>query len=368
MNKIFFYTTIFLIFLLGKLNAQNVSEADSLIKSAVFNYAVPDLPALNALSLDQSSLLRPSTLKDFSIATSQFFKGNSFVIPKTIAIEIAPIVFIRNNKLTLKDYKKTPILYNSRLSIGTLRDTLNISKMAIGYRTTLIDKSDIKNDKNIGYIYDFLRDSKKEFENHRKHILDSLGISLVEFALMEGSYKDTIELQIENTFNSLLVLKQKMITDSIENFKQKNLWNGEKLDIAICLVLNSPDSLMKNIHYNAFQFWVTYAHPLTKNGQFIVGIHSNFYRFENKNFIRFSIPARVYFGSNKIKSYLEGEYQYVQQMKTNNFILRLGCEYNIYSNIWVNLSGGVYQDFTNKKNKFVSEIKVAFALPNSLKL
>jgi hypothetical protein len=337
---------------------QNNQEVDSLIKKWVLNYAVPDLPALNALSMESSSLLRPSTPRDFAVATSQFFDGNSIIIPKSIALEFAPIVLFDYNKLTLQSYQKMPILYNSRISLATFRDSINISKIAIGYRTTLINKGDIKSDKNITQVYRFLENINDERNNFINQQLDSMKISLYQYANDPELQKKLME-----KFDMLIKVKKDSMYTAIKEYKEKVLWNKEKLDIAFSLVFSSFDTLMKNIQYNSFLFWASYGIPISNNGQFVIGIHTNLYNFEGKNQIKLAIPARFYLGSNTFKSYLEGEYQYLQQNKSNNLLMRLGLEYNLYSGFWVDFNAGFYQNFTTNTNRLITSCKIIYALP-----
>lgn len=350
---------IFIIsFTLSLTFGQNSQEIDSLIKKWVLNYAIPDLPALNALSVESSSLLRPSTPRDFAVATSQFFNGNSIIIPKSFALEFAPIVLIDYNKLTIQSYQKMPILYNSRISLATFRDSLNLSKIAIGYRTTLINKGDIKSDKNITKVFEFLKNINDERFNFINQQLDSMKISQYQYAsdpILQKNLMDKFDLFIKE--------KKDSINTVLKDYKEKVLWNKEKLDIAFSIVFSSFDTIMKNIQYNSFLFWASYGIPISNNGQFVIGIHTNLYNFEGKNQIKLAIPARFYLGSNTFKSYLEGEYQYLHQYKSNNLLMRLGLEYNIYSGFWVDFNAGFYQNFTTNTNRLITSCKIIYAIP-----
>ncbi len=356
MKRVFLFIGIFITF--SQLLGQNVQETDSLIKKWVLNYAIPDLPALNALSMESSSLLRPSTPRDFSIATSQFFNGNSIIIPKSFALEFAPIVLIKYNKLTLQSFQKMPILYNSRISLATFRDSLNVSKIAIGYRTTLINKGDIKSDKNITQVYRFLENINDERNNFINQQLDSMKISQYQYAndtLLQKNLMDKFDLSIK--------AKKDSMNSALKEYKEKVLWNKEKLDIAFSFVFSSFDTMMKNIQYNSFLFWASYGIPISDNGQFVIGLHTNLYNYEGENQIKVAIPARFYLGSNTFKSYLEGEYQYLQQNKSNNLLMRLGFEYNLYSGFWVDFNAGFYQNFSTNTNRLITSCKIIYAIP-----
>jgi hypothetical protein len=163
-------------------SAQETVPIDSLVKNLRLNFAVPDLPAFNGLEGEPSNLLRPSTPKDFSIVANEFYNGSNIIIPKTIAIEVSPITLMQYNKLTLQVYQKNPTLYNSRVSIGTYRDSTNISRISLGYRTTLVNKGDIKNDKNLKELINHLKDINKSRNEFYESELERLGKTEFDFA------------------------------------------------------------------------------------------------------------------------------------------------------------------------------------------
>lgn len=356
--------SILFVFILSSIiiKAQKTESVDSLIKNLSLNFAVPDLPAFNALDVEPSNLLRPSTPKDFSIVTDEFYNGTNIIIPKTIAVELAPITLMRYNKLTLNDYQKNPVLYNSRISIGTLRDSTNVSRISIGLRTTLINKGDIKNDKNLKKVMDYLRDKNKSRNEYIDKELKRLGKTDIEFANDEELQKE-----INASFEKIYLAKNDSLTTLIQDYKKNKLWNAEKLDVAIAFVGSSPDSIAKNIEYNSFSIWITYARPIGENGQFLIGGNVNFNKLDSVNYTNFSLPARIYVGTNEIKGFVEGQYLYKQHEKSNNAILRLGCEYNLYKGLWADFSAGMYKDFTSNSSKFISNFRLVYAIPGNFK-
>lgn len=342
--------------------AQETVSVDSLIKNLSLNFAVPDLPAFNALDVEPGNLLRPSTPKDFSIVTDKFYNGTNIIIPKRIAVELAPITLLKYNKLTLSQYQRNPVLYNSRISIGTLRDSTNVSHLAIGFRTTLINKGDIKNDKNLKKVLDYLHDKNKSRNEYINNELIRLGMTELEFANDEQ-----LQNELNASFDKIYAGKNDSLNNLIQDYKRNKLWNAEKLDVAVSFVGSSSDSLAKNIQYNSLLFWITYAMPLGENGQFLIGANVHFNKIESTNYTNFSLPARMYVGTNEIKGFVEGQYLYKQYEKTNNAILRLGCEYNLYKGLWADFSTGVLKDFTINSSKFISNFRLVYTIPGDFK-
>lgn len=336
--------------------AQNTMNLDSLVKLN-FNYAIPDLPAFNALETEPSNLLRPSSSKDFSIVANEFFDGKNIVIPKAIAIEIAPIKLMKQNSLTLSDYQKSPALYNMRISIGSLRDTSNISKVAIGIRTTLIDKSDIKSKENIEKVYAFLN---KKVMAKNKFIDDQLDI----MDISEEEYAESPEIQskIDSLYSAL---QSTTLKAYLKEHSKYNNWNEEKLDIALSLVGNSPDSIFQNIRFNSLVFWVTYANAIGKNGQILLGGNTRYYNENSTKYFDITIPVRYYYGSNFLKGYIEGQYSYKQNVKSSYITYRMGCEYHLHKGLWLNFGAGVANDITSNSSKFVSNVKFVYAISDN---
>lgn len=361
MNKHFYLIGIFCLGLITKNQAQNFNDSTILYKNLKLNFAVPDMPAFNALEKEPSNLLRPSTAKDFSIIGNQFLSGTSLVIPKSIAIELAPFALMKYNKLTLKDYQEHKFFYNSRISIGSYRDSLGSgSKLGIGYRVSLIDKGDIKHDKNLSKLYEVLAKIKNERVKIMDSIMDKRKITPDKLAM-----DDKILKELEAEVDSLVKKKQRdaslpMIEDYLDS-----AWNDQRLDLAVSWVGASPDTLVKNIHFNKFLFWLTYAHPLKKSGQFLIGANLQYIK---KDSIDFSIPMRFYAGNNQLKFFTEGQFLYKQRATpTSNLIIRLGCEYNLYSGMWLDFNAGIYKDFVNNTSHFVSNFRLLYALPGNTK-
>jgi hypothetical protein len=417
---------------------------DSLSKRTLTQYAVPDLPAFNALGTEPINLLRPSTAKNISITANEFYDGKNIIIPKAFAVEFSPVSMIKGKKLQLADYQKCPALYNTRISIGTFRDSLKTSRVAFGIRTTLIDKGNPKSDESLKKLFNNLHDSvllatyfvkyrmdewakkqdainkeqaikvrvtfMKEYQRLKANNKDSLNLidkgnpksdenlkklfdNLHDSVLLATYFvkcrmdewakkQDTINreqaIKMRVTFmkeyqrlkannkDSLNQIRHLIINDSVDFFthkyKDNQLWNARRLDLACAVVGASSDSIAKNLLFDSFQAWITYACPMGDYGQFLLGGNAGCRMQSNKVFWNVSIPARVYIGSNDLKGLVEFQYQYKQQFSINSYVARLGCEYRLYDNIWLNFSAGVDKNMTNNTSCLVSDFKIVYGI------
>lgn len=371
MRKINCLTLSMILLSLSVTTAQEFT-LDSLVSRIPVKYAVPDLPAFNALGNEPADLLRPSTAKDISITANEFYDGKNIIIPKTFAVEFSPVKLIKGNRLTLQDYQKSAAWYNSRISLGTFRDSFNISKMAIGFRTTLIDKGDPKSEKNLQNIFNVLKD-KNKFRNFylsyavRQWAGEHPGVDVASLA-------DSLYQVINAEFDSLLISKSDKLTEIrnlyeadnlepvIEKFENNSQWNAERLDIAIAAVCASPDSLAKNLKFDAFCAWITYAMPIGEKGQFLLGANAGSNMLNDNFYWNVSVPVRIYIGSNDLKGLAEIQYLYKQQYNDNKLFARLGCEYRLHGNIWLNFTAGIQRNFTDNSSDLVSDFKIIYGI------
>ncbi len=347
----------------------------SLVKHYRLDFAIPDQPAFSIMGGTPSDILRPSNTKELSASISEFYNGGSLIIPKSFALEGAPFLIARSNKLTLKEFDENKILYSLRISIGTGSETIEgNSKMnlAIGARVTLFDKGDLKSDKSYrNDLWDTLAKEvgidnvfKKEFLLIRNLTISDIGESPELEAEMEAFIK---EKKGEYFVTTLKELK--------EAYKKEN-WNKQKMDLAYAFMGSAPDSLLKSLKSSKHAAWLTYANPVGKWGQLLLGINYNHVLADsidastnetvNFNYNVASLISRIYAGSNKFKGFLEVQYKYEGAFETNNYLVNAGAEININNGIWLILTAGINQyNFSNEDSKpsLITGFNFRFALP-----
>jgi len=358
---------VLLLIVILKLSAQELSP-DSISSLIRTNYVVPDLPAFNALGQQPLNLLRPSTAKEFSISANEFYDGKNIIIPKSFAIEFSPLAIVKNNRLTLSDYQKNIGLYNARISFGSYRDSLSISRLAIGIRTTLIDEADPKNDHNLVEIYKQLSETKNlrvYYYNKKKEEYIAKNINFIDVELREKSFEefDSIAKMMNEDF---IALKQEYYLDRVKTeiptYSDNKKWNARRLDVAAAILCNSPDSIMKNIRFEALRGWLTYAVPVTESGQLITAFNVGCNVVDNKMNWSICVPARFYFGNNNIKGLVEGQLYFNQIPSQNNFTLNAGCEYRLNDNIWLNFTVGIKNDLVTSNSELISDFKLVYGI------
>lgn len=378
-----------LTFLIFQGFTQETSE--ELVKNFRLDFAVPDHPAFKLMNETPSDILRPSSVNDLSVITSNFMSGNSIVLPQTFALEVAPIMLAQANSITLSQYEKNKVWHSLRFSLGSEKQTFDAFEqynLSIGAKITIIDKGDIKADKAyISKLAKILAESTKDQNDFKLVFLDSIGKTATEVA-----FNSELTKQLENYISEQLEL-QKEKNDSLKKnyplriqelkikYKAQN-WNKQKLDFAVAVLNKSPDSLAKNVKFGAFGVWGTLALPVNSWGQVLIGASYKYseynefyeksedYKYFNEN--RMSLTSRFYFGTNRIKGFLEGQY-YMQDLgeTTNNALINLGAELNLVNGIWVNFNGGY-----NFNNIFMDDVSsslftsfdIRFQIPENFKL
>lgn len=370
MKKYYFLIVTMLLLSYGGNISSQILAIDSISNYIPTKYVVPDLPAFSALGTEPLELLTPSTAKNFSFTADQFYDGKNIIIPKSFALEFSPISLLKKADLTLADYQKSAAWYNTRISFGSFRDSTNITRVAIGFRTTLIDDGDPKRDKNLKEIFKTL-DEKRDL---RKMYIDKKLAEWTESHKGQTPNFDELSTKYFNQFNALYDSKNDSLYQLKNEYYQKNMksiigdyagdkrWNAQKLDVALALVCNSPDSLAKNLKFNALLGWMTYALPIGDQAQFLIALNGGLNLYNDKFYYNVSVPARLYVGNNMLKGLVEGQYIYRPQFDESNIVAKLGCEYRFAENLWLNVTVGFENNLANNTSNLISGFKIKYGI------
>ncbi|QHV99314.1 hypothetical protein [Spirosoma endbachense] len=357
-----------------------IAQNDSVVPTNLgkLNFAVPDMPAFKALGSEPSTILRPSTPMALAATASQFYGNGNGVLPRNIAIEVAPLILIDaspNRRLKLEQYLKRRVFHSMRVSIGTLTDSSTTpysSKLAVGLRFSLIDKGDLRYDRNflqeVANILreDALAESALRTEFNQTHPLT------VDLDDREKLFKEFREAKQTDTI-------EKKINAIKEDYKRKN-WNKQKLDFALAWAGRSSDSLVKNLNFHRISGWLTLALPVKQWGQFLVGINydnsHNTVEMKEEVLSRYNLALRLYAGTNRFKGYLESQYSRVNRkfnlgvstIESNDFYLHLGGEYGILDGIWIQGYAGYQRNFSAGLSAFTGHLDLRFTIPEKIKL
>lgn len=377
-NVILFLIAV--IFIFNNSNGQTVeNDSDFITKRYRLNFAIPDHPAFNLLTTQPSEILRPSNIKALSAMVSNFNNGSSFTIPKSLGLEISPLLLV-NNKLKPSDYYRNntwlKTMESIRISIGTELDASNKSarSMALGFRISLENDKEINDDP---YYQTLVSQSLRKRINLRKKLENDY---LIENKLIESALTDEDlarrELYISKELEIQLAKESKNLKTEIstyrETFKAAN-WNNKRWDLAVACKYKSPDSLAKNARVTNFSFWSTWASPVGKYGQILYGTNvsllrkdtldkDNTFRFVKK-YVEISFPLRIYLGKNEFKGYFELQYKFIESAGTNNLWYNLGAEVSLRDGIWVVFSAGYRKDLTTNTSDLISNFSLRYTIP-----
>ncbi len=327
------------------------------------DFAIPDMPAFRALGIEPDNILRPSDPKSFAVMLSGL-SSNFSVVPQSFAAEFAPLALLNAGSMTLRDYRKAPFLYRTRLSVGTRRsdEQSGRSDIAAGMRMTFLDKGDLKTDlkfeQEVLGALDEYADVYREFQQRFRR---EKGVGPRDFIGNPGLCKQ------ESTYvDSMIgtVIEEKVDIDAIrDRYKQEN-WNSAILDGAYAVLLSTPDSLLGNVAVASHTAWLTLGLPLGSAGQLLVGANCMMHKPAAEWLLSFSESVRFYGGGNNLKGFAEAQHSYDGRKGRDVILASCGGEFMFMSGSWLEFSVGYETSVSGQtSSRFVSNLKYQFTLP-----
>jgi hypothetical protein len=319
--------------LAGRAIAQLPAQPDSLVQKYRADYAVPDAPALTMLQLDESSLLRPSTVRELAVAVSDFTgAGGGLQLPKAAAVEFSPGLLFFGRRLKLQDYQNKAALYRLRVSVASRRAEAEGSptQVALAVRTSFKDAADLRD-----------RSTNPAFFEKAKGIIaraQEIDAAAEDAAAARGGINEPVVYNPE---------QQQELNQLIEEFKALNVsiadtaWNRTALDVAVGLRADARDSTGNDLSLQQVAGWITYGGRIGTWGQLMFGAKMGSVRDSvSRNFeVTGTAASRLYAGANRRKVYLD-----LQGSKRGDedteLVLTGGAEVNVTSGVWVVLSLG----------------------------
>lgn len=335
----------------AQMSLQDGKPSD-LVKDFRLNFTIPESPAFKLINVDESNILRPTSVRELGVGVSDFTGDDNSIltIPRAFAVEVAPFLLLGGKNLTLKDYQSKPALYRLRVSGATkrLQGGSGPSQIAFGLRVSLIDESDLRTNKT--YI-----DSVTAFTG----AINEIFVQARKRAGPPPNNEIVLTPQDEEMINNL---NKKIKEDWTEE-----KWNADVLDIAFALRAMSSDSTGKNLEADKFSFWTTYGHGLGKNGQWLLGGNAGFERDSTGGDLKFdwSVSSRIYIGANKFKGFIEAQ---AAKMASEdlNFLLNSGGEVTIGKDVWLVFSAGAERNGETGDWNVVSNFKFKVGFPGTL--
>lgn len=335
--------------------AQLPTKPDSLIQKYRADYAVPDAPALTMLELDESSLLRPSTVRELGVALSDFTgSGGGLQLPQAAAVEFSPGLLFFGRRLKLQDYQKKAALYRLRVSVASRRveGEGSPTRLALAVRTSFKDAADLRDKQmNPGF-----------FEAAEKIIARAQQIdAAAEDAAATGGINAPVIYTPE---------QQRELDALIESFKKLNesiadtAWNRTALDVALGLRMDAADSTGNDPSLQQLAAWLSYAGRIGTWGQLMLGSRLGSERDSvTRDFgVTASLVSRFYAGTNTRKVYLE-----VQGSKRaeedSEFFVSGGAEASLTTGLWTVLSVGNVWGGAADDGRFRARFSLKAGLP-----
>src|SRR5688572_11574525 len=211
------------------------------VKDYKIDFAVPDAPAMKLLEVNESSILRPQTVRELGVAVGQFRGTDRFAVPKQFAVEVSPWLLAPHLRLT--SYNAKRFLHALRVSGATGRDSLDRAQIAFGIRFSLVDEQDLRRQGAFG--------SDTAITNLTTAIL-------AVYADARRRVGATAPLVLNDEEQSVV----KALSDSIKDSWRDRHWNARSLEFAFGGRLLAVDSLGNDADMDEMAAWITYADGL----------------------------------------------------------------------------------------------------------
>lgn len=322
------------------------------------DFAVPESPAFELVKVEDSNLLRPSTVREISAGLANFVGSDGELsLPQTLGIEFSPGLLFFGRGLTLQEYRANPIPYRFRMSIATSRPEAAQSpnEFAIGGRVNFLDQADLRTNPEASKRIHELLEQQIELDQE-------CPIKIPESGNPEVVCPPEVEERL------------KKLSDRLQQVYADTMWNKNAFDVAAALRITTADTSGNDPQVSEVSGWATYAWA-TKGvpvipgdgdiaGQLLIGGKAGFGRDSTSTDWKpqASVGVRYYIGTNRHKGYLEGQFLTEEGTDTGNFI-GLGGELRVLESIWANLSIAFARDPDEDNHRLVTRFTFKGAAP-----
>ncbi|MBW6513295.1 MAG: hypothetical protein K0B87_00845 [Candidatus Syntrophosphaera sp.] len=313
-------------------------------------YGVPEVPAYMVLGVEPSSTLPPIDDNGMSVSISDLASGTT-IIPETFALEIAPLLLYKKD-ITLQDYHRSPIFFNSRLSLATTGLDDGRRKASLGLRLKLIDRADPKGNFNRAwpqFFEDYFR-AQQSYLNAELYADPDLADDPDALEALMSQFDDDYGI------NAKL---QEMIQDN------KDKWNKLRIEFSTAVVAVSPDSLASKARFEAWQNWFSLSNSLlgSTTAQYIFSPSVRYFRDEGENHLSVFAPLRFVLKSPLINSYLELQYSHDGWLAENFGSGTLGLYFQLQKGLWVDYQASFSVDLDSGASDLDHNLKLKYTLP-----
>ena len=329
------------------------------------DYAVPDAPALKMLGLEDSRLLRPSSVRALTAGLSNASGAASYV-PSAFAVEFAPFMLRRGEVLSLDAYQKQPWLYRLRTSIAASRDSSggSRSRIAAAIRFSLNDASDLRQNETV--IASILALTRWERDS-AVMVRNSWAAESIPFTGPKNAADSARAAKIVATLALEQRRSSKALVESAKRAIEESRWNASVFDIAIGISGSTADSAARGGQFDGVSGWLTKGWALGEGRQMLLGTRGAYER-DLKDTTASDLAGtadavlRLYVGSNQYKAL--GELQGTGRATTKpRWLANFGGEFKLNSAVWVTATVGYEATGRLSSGRMVSNWKLKFTPP-----
>ncbi len=307
-------------------------------------YAVPEFPAFKALNITPSADLTPASAQQLATILADNFQGGDSTFPNTLALEIAPMILFKPGFL-LEDYLKAAWLYDSGISLASTT-TDSLTKASLGLRLCLIDRSRVP---GIEALF--------EAGRTRDVIYSDLEDAFLAEHELEELEDPAVQAMLREECDRLYALQ---VRDGKRQFSARN-WNRMKLQLAVAVVGNSPNALVRDVEFDSAQAWLVFSFDPFQQAEFVLSpslrhFHAGDY------YTDFYLPGKFNWGGNQAKVSLTGQYAYLQKDQSNALTLAMGFYKSITDYLGIEASLGYTRDFNLEAARFDTDFRFKYSL------
>lgn len=331
------------------------------------DYAVPEVPALKMLDLDQSRLVRPYSARalatGFTSAT-----GGSVYVPSGLGVEFSPLLLVYGRQLSIADYEAAPWKYRLRTSFAARRDSTTSRRtlLAGALRISLQDQSDLRTNRAFRRALTSLTRARRDSILLVREAWSRAGVPLVGD---RTPAQDSLARAVEHGVGARLVTGYGIQLDSLDELvkaaKEEALWNADVFDVALGVRSSARDSLAGGMRFDGVAGWLTKGWaPRWLPGQFLVGTRGAYERDSTGRDLRGTgdAIARVYVGRNAYR--VHADVQGTGRGSSRpSWLVGGGGEFRAATGFWVDLAANWRATGALGTGRLLHSVKLKFSPP-----
>lgn len=343
--------------------ARQVADATPIYELRA-DFTVPEGPAFKLVELDESAILRPTSVRELAMSVADFTgEDGNISLPSAIGLEAAPWLLAQGRDLTRKTYKDRQLLYRFRVSVAAKLDpdTRQPTALAIGFRETFLDDADVRLDDTLEQ-----RVIANLLQQHK--VYAAAATSTNPFPQLEAgadTFEPSHDIPLSPDQQAEVDRLDRELVQAIKQ-RQEETWNKRRLELALGFSGQSNDESGGGLRSQAGQVWIAFGQPLGAHAQWLLGGRFSSTR-DTTGDIRTGAAAstRLYVGTQDYKGFVEVQAGYEQDQQYTPWFLNSGGEVRVTNSVWAQLSSGVEQAAETRRGRLTTRLSLRTALPRA---